>query len=95
MVNITDLLIACTQAPGETGPITLVTFCVLIVTENGSSRIECHNNSAEQRDHCIGKIVYHVVSHLRSSEMHVTGFLSRILLWAVKNTNERNYVMCR
>ena len=35
MVNITDLLIACTQAPGETGPITLVTFCVQIVTEDG------------------------------------------------------------
>ena len=36
---------------------------------------------------------YHVVSLLRSSEMHVTGFLSRILLRAVKNTNEQNYVI--
>ena len=35
MVSITDLFIACTQAPGETGPMTLVTFCAQIVTENG------------------------------------------------------------
>ena len=39
MVNITNPFIACTQLAGETGPITLVTFCVLIVTENGIDSI--------------------------------------------------------
>ena len=38
---------------------------------------------------------YHVESHLRSNELHVTGFLSRENTTAIKNINERNYLMCR
>ena len=49
MVNITDLLIACTQAPGETGPITLVTFCVLIVTENGTLEFWAENMAQKSK----------------------------------------------
>ena len=36
MVNITDLLIACTQVAGETGSITLVTLLSQIMTEDGT-----------------------------------------------------------
>ena len=37
MVNITNPFIACTQLAGETGPITLVTFFIQIVTEEGTN----------------------------------------------------------
>ena len=42
-----------------------------------------------------GDNYYHVESHSRSNELHVTGFLSREITTAIKNINERNYLMCR
>ena len=42
MVNITDLLIVCTQVAGETGYIILVTLLSQIVTEDGMLLLLTH-----------------------------------------------------
>ena len=67
MVNITDLLVACTQAPRKTGPITLVTFCVQIVTENGTWIARLNNlfliSASVMMNHCHYKPLIMTVMH--------------------------------
>ena len=49
MVNITNPFIACTQLAGETGPITLVTFFIQIVTPHGTKVYTFHYHMARER----------------------------------------------